>query len=207
LANTATVLESYRQRLEDRAAVIEVGETTVLVVADGAGGRPGGARAAEMMIRVVRDSLAESPRCYDPRFWCNILQQADQALVEDTEAGESTAVVVAVRELSIIGASVGDSGAWLIAETALHELTARQQRKPFLGTGMAFPAPFILTGIPGTLLVASDGLFNYTGHDAIGSVVRGSNLEAAARALVDLVRLPSGRLQDDVAVVLCRLES
>jgi len=38
----------------------------------------------------------------------------------------------------------------------------------------------------------------------IARVASGPDLAAAARALVELVRLPSGELPDDVAIVLCR---
>jgi serine/threonine protein phosphatase PrpC len=55
-----------------------------------------------------------------------------------------------------------------------------------------------------TLLVASDGLFKYAAHREIARLARAADLEVAARALIDLVRLPAGGLQDDVSVVLCR---
>ncbi len=38
----------------------------------------------------------------------------------------------------------------------------------------------------------------------IALALAGDDLAVVARALVDLVRLPSGALQDDVALVLCR---
>jgi serine/threonine protein phosphatase PrpC len=203
---TAQRVESYRTKCEDRAEIITLGDATILVVADGAGGRPGGAEAAAAVVRVVREALAGTPRCYDPRFWCGVLRHADEQVLADPQAGETTAVVLAVREKTIVGAAVGDSGAWLITETAWDDLTARQQRKPCVGTGVAGPMPFVRTGMGGTLLVASDGLFNYTGPEAICAAARGADLEAAAGNLVDLVRLPSGRLQDDVAVLLFRWE-
>ncbi len=55
-----------------------------------------------------------------------------------------------------------------------------------------------------TLLVASDGLLNYAKRADIVTIVNGPDLEAAAAALVQLVRLPSGNLADDVSVVLVR---
>jgi hypothetical protein len=55
-----------------------------------------------------------------------------------------------------------------------------------------------------TLLLASDGLLRYGRASDITRIASGPDLDAAARALVELVRLPSGTLQDDVAVVLCR---
>src|SRR5262249_9571347 len=150
-----------------------LGDVTVLVLADGAGGRPGGAQAAEAVIRVVRESLGGTPRCYDPRFRCGVLRKADEVVLGEGYGGETTAGVLAVCGPSIVGASVGDSGAWLITEGACYDLTARQQRKPFLGTGVATPISFARTAAGGTLLVASDGLFKYTGQEAICTVARG----------------------------------
>lgn len=92
------------------------------------------------------------------------------------------------------------------------DLTGRQRRKPLLGSGAAVPvgfsatwtAGFSTTWTPGTLLIATDGLFKYAPARRVAEIARGADLAAAAEALVEQVRLPSGGLQDDVAVVLCR---
>ena len=56
--------------------------------------------------------------------------------------GESTVVVVDVRADSICGASVGDSQAWIVNGADITDLTARQHRKPLLGSGEAEPVGF-----------------------------------------------------------------
>jgi serine/threonine protein phosphatase PrpC len=84
------------------------------------------------------------------------------------------------------------------------DLTDGQSRKPLVGGGCA---PFRIAPArlgSGTLVVASDGLLRYAKRDDIARLASGPDLTAAARALVELVRLRSGALQDDVAVVLCR---
>ena len=53
-------------------------------------------------------------------------------------------------------------------------------------------------------MVASDGLLKYAPRAALARLAGMADLAAAATALVELVRLPTGDLQDDVAVVLCR---
>ena len=68
------------------------------------------------------------------------------------------------------------------------------------------PVPFSARRFEGTLLLASDGLFNYTSDERISEVAREAEIEPAATHLVELVRLRSGALPDDVSVVLCRLE-
>ena len=51
------------------------------------------------------------------------------------------------------------------------------------------------------LIVGTDGLFKYATSEQIASVVRDSEVATAPERLTALVRLPSGRLHDDVAIV------
>jgi serine/threonine protein phosphatase PrpC len=202
---TAVLVEGYRAVLEDRAAVIPFDDGLVVAVADGAGGRPGGARAAEAVIAGIRVAPGSAGQLLMPADWCRILRDMDRAIQQDPQAGETTAVAAFLVPTWVGGASVGDSGAWLITAEGHHDLSGRQQRKPFLGTGAAVPVPFSAKVPAGaTLLLATDGLWKYTGSERICEAARTTDLEAAARCLVDLVRLHSGKLQDDVAVVLCR---
>src|SRR5262249_7289847 len=99
------------------------------------------------------------------------------------------------------GASVGDSGAWLIDPFV--DLTSAQKRKPLIGSGRACPVPFA-SPFAGTLLLASDGLFKYAAQSRIRQLAAHPELERIPEMLVDAVRLPSGNLQDDVAVMICR---
>jgi PPM family protein phosphatase len=201
---TAKIIEGYRSVLEDRAEVMETGEGLVVVLADGAGGSPGGAEAAEAVVRAVLTEMTSLSRLRDPRAWSRLLAEIDQALLDDPDAGETTAVVASISAAGIAGASVGDSGAWLIAPNGYDDLTENQRLKPFLGTGAAIPVPFTAGRLEGTLLVASDGLFKYADESRICETAREEEIELAAKHLVDLVRLRSGALPDDVSVVLCR---
>jgi serine/threonine protein phosphatase PrpC len=54
------------------------------------------------------------------------------------------------------------------------------------------------------LLVASDGLFKYAAAPVIADVVRAGTIAQAADKLIELVRLRSGNMAEDVAVVLVR---
>jgi serine/threonine protein phosphatase PrpC len=202
---TARIVEAYRPVGEDRAEVIETAFGLVLVVADGAGGRPGGGEAAEMVVREVREAAAAARRPLDPRDWGQLLTPIDEAMADDPEAGEATAVVAVISAAGIAGASAGDSEAWLIGPNDYHELTGCQHSKPFLGTSAAVPVPFSARRFEGTLLVASDGLFKYADPDGICAAARQESIDQAARDLVDLVRLRSGSLPDDVPVILCRV--
>jgi len=57
----------------------------------------------------------------------------------------------------------------------------------------------------GILIVGTDGLFKYTTPTKLCTTARTPELDAVPARLVELVRLRSGNLQDDIAVVACRL--
>ena len=187
--------------VQDRLGVFPLPSGATLVVADGAGGSGGGAAAAEAVVAGVAAALATP----DASSWAALLSRVDQEL----PSGETTAVVLRVDGDRIFGASVGDSGAWLIDGAAgrCTDLTAAQERKPLIGSRCASPATFAGPLGASTLLMASDGLLKYARLEAIMEVVAGAEFAAIPRRLIDLVRLRSGALPDDVAVIVARLAS
>jgi serine/threonine protein phosphatase PrpC len=96
---------------------------------------------------------------------------------------------------------VGDSAAWVVGGAGIDDLTLGQ-RKARLGSGRAAPVSFRRDGLDGVLVVGTDGLFKYATPSRIRDAVRDRPPEEAAARLVELVRLPSGAFQDDVAVVV-----
>jgi serine/threonine protein phosphatase PrpC len=193
---TATAVDSYRRETEDRLLIRRAGGRVIVAAADDAGGRCGGAHAAEFAVRKLIEC---SPDC-SSRQLEELISSIDRELTE----GETTAVVAVLREDRIVGASVGDSCCWLIGDERTIDLTADQVRKVFVGTGRARPVGFERSDPEGTVLIATDGLIDYTSPEKIVAAARGSDLQAAPRALIDLVRLRSGDLQDDVAVMVAR---
>ena len=167
-----------------------------IAVADGAGGTAGGERAAKTVVDRV---AAVASHAYD---WVQLLSDIDHAQIG---YGLTTAVVLWVTREKIVGASAGDSGAWLIRGDEVEDITEAQHVKPLIGDGaLVTPIAARALGADTTLLVASDGLLRYAKREAIVRLARGPDLAVAARELVELVRLPSGQLPDDVSVVLCR---
>jgi PPM family protein phosphatase len=180
---------------EDRALVLPCEHGVVVAVADGAGGTSGGARAAKAVVDRV---ASVGSHAYD---WSMLLAELDHAQIG---YGQTTAVVLWITRDKIVGASAGDSRAWIIREHGVDDITERQHRKPLIGDG-AVVTPIEVGPLDGgTLLVASDGLFSYAKRDDIVRLARGADLAEAAKAMIELVRLPSGQLPDDVSVVLCR---
>jgi serine/threonine protein phosphatase PrpC len=188
---------------QDRGLVLHDGPRIILCVADGAGGRSGGAEAASLAVKLIRQDaymLSNAEACV------TALRKLDEEMANDPVAGETTCVLVIVTPEEIFGASVGDSGAWWIPEKGNHlNLTDAQQRKPFVGSGSAWPVPFRHKNQPGHLLLATDGLLKYTSAERIIQTCLENPVEVAAQRLIELVRYESGRLPDDVTLILAEL--
>ena len=170
-----------------------------MAVADGAGGTGSGAAAAERLVELVA-KLADGASTTD---WFAALCAFDDELSSRGSGGQTTAVVAFVDGSRIVGASVGDSSAWLISPVGeITDLTANQRRRPLLGSGEALPVQFEAERSGARLLLASDGLIKYVAVEQIRALANEGPVAEAADALANCVRLPSGALQDDVAVVL-----
>jgi serine/threonine protein phosphatase PrpC len=194
---TTSITVAYRQRCEDRVKVVELDGGVVIVVADGAGGTGAGTEAAEAVIREVTAAAALE---HDADGWCDILRQTDHRIGD----GQSTCVVAARSARGIVGASVGDSRAWLLEDSEINDLTRSQVRKPLLGTGEARPVGFSHPPSQGLLLVCTDGFCNYVRRETLLREVQWIDFAVLARKLVAMVRLPSGELWDDIGIVACR---
>jgi len=199
---TARQVHAGGKELQDRAEVFWLGSKLVLILADGAGGRSSRAEAAEFVIRQAKQILHSAD--LSPNGLSEFLKSIDRQMVADGNIGETTCVLTVLWQNSIIGASVGDSGAWCVSPSGVDDLTCRQGRKPFLGTGGANPIGFARDALVGTLLMASDGLLKYTSSECIAAAALAANLENAAQNLIGLVRYASGALPDDVSVLLAR---
>lgn len=110
---------------QDRAAVFEKPDALVVVLADGAGGTSRGASAAQAIADAVAAADTDG---------CDLLGLLDGD-PNRLGQGQATAVIISLSASGIAGASVGDSGAWLVAGGNVHELTAGQVRKPLVGDG------------------------------------------------------------------------
>ena len=198
----AQVLVSSRTDSEDRAAVIERGGALVVVVADGAGQMRGGALASDSVIEAVTRTLDHnSVDLESAEAWKYILHKTDAELAE-MMIGETTAVVIVLAADQLIGVSVGDSDAGVVRSSDIDDLTAGQ-KEPRLGSGHAAPVTFFRGALDGTLIVCIYYLFKYARRDKIAAIARGRRpVHDVAADLENLVRLPSGRFQDDVVIVI-----
>jgi len=185
---------------QDRGLIVHDCQRTVLCVADGAGGLSGGGEAASIAVELARQNastIGNTDSCLE------VLRKMDAAIAKDSIAGETTCALVIVAPQEVFGASVGDSGVWLIPQDGVHmDLTHGQQRKPFIGSGSAWPISFRCPRQAGSVLLATDGLLKYTSAERIIATCREHAPDVAAQRLIELVRYPSGSLPDDVTLIL-----
>jgi PPM family protein phosphatase len=184
---------------DDRAAAFSRTGGHLLVLADGAGGTSGGTAAA--------DAVVGHAGTFNPTSsWdcVRLLERLDQEL---TTVGQTTAILLALFETGVFGASVGDSAAWLVRSGEVVDLTAGQVPKPLLGSGRARPIAFGPHDSGGRVVIGSDGLFKYVSFDRIRSISCTSPLAAVPDDLIAAARLPSGGLQDDIAVIVAGPEA
>jgi PPM family protein phosphatase len=109
---------------QDRAAVWRAGSTLIVALADGAGGMAHGARAAQAVLDRAERLTSNPVLTTDPSRFVELLTDLDRSLPH--RGGQTTAIVLASDGNHLWGASVGDSGAWLIRGDAIHDLTGQQ---------------------------------------------------------------------------------
>jgi len=195
---------SSRLKPQDAVGVFARGEILVVVVADGGGGMRGGEAASRGLVTVVGAAVNDLGfELEHMQPWVDLFKATDAALSANG-AGETTGVVVVLGPRGVFGVSAGDSEAGVVTATAFDDLTVGQQTRQRLGSNRVTPASFERAALAGVLVIASDGLFKYAATDVIARIVRNNAIGAAAEHLVDLVRLRSGKVADDVAVVLVR---
>ncbi len=191
-------LEQQSERGDDRLYVAKVGGSIWFCIADGAGGTGSGDRAGSYII----EAFAELTRIRDfnrAEDFESFLRKIDMDLVGERFGGEATAVLGKVENDLVLGASVGDSEAWLINSEYEYQLTNMQHAKPLLGSGNSIPIGFGPMPIDLCLLIGSDGLFKYSKHQDIRSQVLNGSTAAEIAALA---KTETGKLQDDISVIL-----
>jgi hypothetical protein len=182
-------------------------EIYVGAVADGQGGRAGGRQAAKLACQKFREcsSTVSGDRLLAPDVWEDILAKVDRAVADDSAAGFTTFVALAVGNGRLVGASNGDSAAvLLIADKPGLVLTSHQHKNPPVGSGaVAFVTFAAKLTPPWTILALTDGVWKYTGWEHILSLNPHTPPQQVCQSLLDRARLAkTGRLQDDFTLIL-----
>lgn len=201
---------------EDTVAVIPYGPAAaVLIVADGAGGLPGGKRASLTAVSSLVDSmqLAMAETMQLRTAILNGIEAANTAVQAIGNGSATTLTVITIEGLTVRSYQVGDSEAIVIGQRGVIKL----QTTPHSPTGFAVEAGFLdekealhhedrhlvsnFLGTPemridiggevklrprDTILLASDGLMDNVHLDEIIERVRKGPLDSAAERVISL---------------------
>ena len=190
----STAIASKGERSQDRVVTLERDDAVAIIVADGAGGRPGGAEAADAFVHAAVAHLERARDWFDVRALADVFSGVDRALCR-ASGGETTAIIVVAAPYALCGVSAGDSEAWIVGQANIDRLTANQDRAR-VGSAGVRPVMFHRRAFEGTLVVATDGLFR---HADATDIARSSE---RAEELVKLPRLASGEYPDNVGVAV-----
>jgi serine/threonine protein phosphatase PrpC len=182
-----------------------------IFLADGQGGRAGGARAARLACRAAAEAASVLPDTdlSEPYTWAEVLAHADATVAADTEAGFTTLIGLCVEAGRVVGASCGDSAAVVVCGGAAPRvLTANQFKNPPVGAGDTTFVPFALDlDPPWRILVMSDGVWKYASWDRVWDGVTRLAGDALIADLQTAARLKTtGEFPDDFTAVLLESE-
>lgn len=194
---------------EDVAVVYpHPGDVGVLLctLADGQGGRAGGAEAARVAADESLRAASSFPvaALFEASPWYPVVSAADEAVCEEDEAGFCSLIALCISGRQVCGASCGDCAVLLLSGGTEIELTERQHKNPPVGSSAAQPVAFTAPLQPGwKMLIVSDGVWKYVGWEQMARIATRyegqETIEALRRAAL---AANGGRMQDDFSVVL-----
>jgi len=194
----ASRIEQRDSAGQDRLEINHHGNSTTVVIADGAGGTSGGEEAANYIV----STLSEKSYPQVGVVLMDVILGIDSHLINSERMGESTVVLISFEGHQFTGVVAGDSEVYFYSLGKLTNLAEHKQPKPLLGSTGCIPAVFQGELGSGRLLACSDGLWKYINRENIISNLALPDVEESADALLNAIRLPSGQVQDDVSFVL-----
>jgi serine/threonine protein phosphatase PrpC len=176
-------------------------------LADGQGGRAGGARAAQLACYDAAEAASRLPptELARPATWVSILKMADTSVYEDPDAGFTTLIGLCINGGLLAGASCGDSAALaVLGHGRMERITEGRFKDPLVGSTMAHVVPFGLTLVsPWSVLLMSDGVWKYAGWDCVLAAA----LKYHGLSVIEALRLAvwhrnGDRYPDDFTIVV-----
>lgn len=142
-----------RDTSHDRLSVLRDAHRTLIALADGADSGAASQAAAALTVRELARCFRNGTLPDNSRDWEMVLQGIDLTVFKDPVAGETSALVMLVQQDVVVGASVGDSLAYIVPTVGDAQLlTARYRNEPRIGTGMTVPIGFGPVQLHGKLI-------------------------------------------------------
>jgi serine/threonine protein phosphatase PrpC len=187
------------QQGQDRARLFAHRSTTILVLADGAGGVAGGHAASDALVEAVSTAIAGDCDAWDVRGWLRVFHETD-ATLSRARCAETTGIVAVFDGDAVFGVSAGDSELWIVGAEAVDAVT-RGQSAARLGSGRVAPRHFHRVLLESdTVVCGSDGLFKHVAASEVAAAARRATVESAAAAL----EIAASRSPDDAVFAVLR---
>jgi len=147
-----------RDTSHHRLSVLRDARATLVAVADGASADAASHAAAALAVRELAHCFRNGILPDDSRDWEMILEGIDFSVFKDPVAGETSTLVLCVRDDVVVGAAVGDSLAYVLSPNrGAHLLAGAQGSVPLVGTAMARPIGFGPLQVEGKLITRRAG--------------------------------------------------
>jgi len=191
---------------------------SLLAVADGVGGLPGGADASNCAIKTLRDAYYTSPEGWDIQHALkNSFDAANEAVLQGDPAGRATtlsALVLRNRRWAV--AHVGDTRVWLYRQHRLTQLTGDHTRShvdigPMLTRACGLDVVLHTDVIKGELcegdifIITSDGVHQVLDAAIMGSCIQKKELSAQEIAEAITARALESASTDNVTACVVRV--
>lgn len=180
----------------DRLSVFGDGHRTLIALADGADSSPGAQVAAARAVDELALCFRNGALPEDAQDWVMVLETIDRVTFSDPDAGETSALVMLVQRGVVVGASVGNSLAYIvrpIGEPRL--LTSPERTGPRIGTGIANPIGFGPVKLDGKLVTRRAARFD---QDDLPTAVAANESKPTSGKARDPLRKTCDRLSVDV---------
>lgn len=193
----SSYLEQQNLKGDDALYVTKIGDSIWFCICDGAGGMAGAAQAGNYVVEAFKD-LTNIDSFDSSDDFESFLRKVDLELANESGCGEATAIVGKLNDTTVVGASVGDSEAWLFNREYDYELSSMQNLKPLLGSGSTTPIGFGPMDVDKSILLGSDGLFKYIKLEEMKLLL---STKTTAKEIAKLAKQDIGSLQDDVSII------
>ena len=175
----------------DRLSVLRNAHCTLIALADGVDSSKSAQVAAALTVNELARCFRNGVLPEEPEDWAMILEAIDHVVLTDPDAGETSALVMLVRQGVVVGASVGDSVAYLAGAPGEPEephrlITPPARPGPPMGTGLAVPVALGPMKLEGKLVTRRAGRFAADGAAGAAVAKRGQGARGPCGAPVDL---------------------
>lgn len=137
----------------DRLCVLRDAHRTLIALADGMDAREAAQAAAARTVTELARCFRNGALPEDPQGWVMLLEGIDHAVLADPDSGETSALVMLVQQEVVMGASVGDSLAYVVRSPGDEQLLCPGRRNaPGIGSGFATPLGFGPIQLDGKLI-------------------------------------------------------